>query len=203
MAIAPAHGMAKTTVSLDTPLRDQLQRLAAFEPQDVPVVSLYLDLRPDQHGRDSYETFCRKAFAEHATVFAADSAEQASLQRDLERIETFLAGELDRSANGLALFASSGAGEFFEAVQLDAPIGEHGFFVGAVPHIYPLVRLIDQYPRYAAVLLDTNHARILVFALGAVEKREAVKSPRRGAPRWAGGRRRATSATPRTCTCTT
>ena len=39
--------MAKTSPALDTPLRDRLEKLAAFEPQDIPVVSLYLDL----HGR--------------------------------------------------------------------------------------------------------------------------------------------------------
>ena len=36
------------------------------------------------------------------------------------------------------------------------------------------MRLIDQYPRYAALLLDTNRARIIVFGLGAVESREEV-----------------------------
>jgi peptide chain release factor subunit 1 len=98
------------------------------------------------------------------------SAERASLERDVERINAYLAVELDRATNGLAIFASSGTGEFFEAIQLQAPIGEHWLFIGEVPHIYPLVRLIDQYPRYAAVLLDTNSARIVVFSLGAVEK---------------------------------
>ena len=42
--------MAKTTSALETPLRDQLDRLAAFEPADAPVLSLYLDMRPDEHG---------------------------------------------------------------------------------------------------------------------------------------------------------
>jgi peptide subunit release factor 1 (eRF1) len=166
--------MAKTTVSLDTPLRDQLQKLAAFEPQGVPVLSLYLDLSADQHGRDSYESFCRKAFGEHANAFDSGSAELASVERDIERIKTYLASHLRPEANALAVFASSGAGEFFEAVQLDVPLGEHWLFVGEVPHIYPLVRLVDQYPRYAAVALDTRHARIFVCALGAVERREEL-----------------------------
>lgn len=167
--------MAKTTVSLDIPLREQLQRLAAFEPQGVPVVSLYLDLSADQHGRDRHEAFCRKSFAEHARAFDEGSAELASFQRDVERIDAYLAGELRRDANGLALFSSSGA-EFFEAVQLDAPFDAHWLFVGDVPHIYPLARIIDQYPRYASVVLDTNRARIIVFALGSVEKRKEVTS---------------------------
>ena len=37
--------MPKTTTSLATPLREQLDRLAAFTPTPMPVLSLYLDLR--------------------------------------------------------------------------------------------------------------------------------------------------------------
>ncbi len=59
-------------------------------------------------------------------------------------------------------------------MPLEAPIDGHQLFLGPVPHLYPLVRLIDQYPRYAALLLDTNRARIIVFGLGAVESREEV-----------------------------
>ena len=91
--------MAKTNSALDTPLREQLERLAAFEPQGVPVVSLYLNLTPDQHGRDSHAQFCRKAFADRLKSFDAGSAEHASLERDVERIERYLANELNRSSN--------------------------------------------------------------------------------------------------------
>jgi peptide subunit release factor 1 (eRF1) len=168
--------MAKTSPAVDTPLRAQLDKLAAYEPQGVPVVSLYLNLAPDQHGRDNYETFVRKAFAEHLKAFKESSAERASLERDIERITAYLSDEVNRSANGLALFASSGGAEFFEAIQLDVPLDEHWLFIGSVPHLYPLAKLIDQYPRYASVLLDTHRARIFVFGLGSVERREQVET---------------------------
>jgi peptide subunit release factor 1 (eRF1) len=166
--------MAKKTPALDNALRDQLERLASYTPQHVPVVSLYLSLMPDQHGRDNYDAFVRKAFAERVKAFKENSAERASLERDIERINQYLSEEVNRSSNGLALFASSGAGEFFEAVQLDAPLEDHWLFVGSVPHLYPLAKVIDQYPRYASVILDTNRARIFVFGLGSVERREQV-----------------------------
>jgi peptide subunit release factor 1 (eRF1) len=168
--------MAKTSPAVDTPLRAQVEQLASYEPQDVPVVSLYLNLAPDQHGRDNYDAFVRKAFAEHLKAFKEASAERASLERDMERINAYLSDEVNRSANGLALFSSSGAGEFFQAIQLEVPLDEHWFFVGSVPHLYPLAKIVDQYPRYASVLLDTNRARIFVFGLGAVERREQVTS---------------------------
>ena len=168
--------MAKTSPALDTPLRAQLDALAAYEPQGVPVVSLYLNLAADQHGRDNFATFVRKSFAEHLKAFKPNSAERASLERDQEGIDAYLSDEVNRSANGLALFSSSGGGEFFKAIQLDAPLTDHWFFVGSVPHLYPLAKLVDQYPRYASVLLDTNRARIFVFSLGATERRDQVTS---------------------------
>jgi peptide subunit release factor 1 (eRF1) len=174
MPLAAWSAMANSSHALDTPLRDHMAKLAAFEPQDAPVLSLYLNLTPDSRGRDNYDAFLRKAFAEHLKPFAEHSPERASLDRDVERVNAYLADEVHRSSNGLALFASAGSGEFFEAVQLEAPMEEHWLVSGAVPHLYPLARLVDQYPRYAAVLLDTNRARILVFALGALERREQV-----------------------------
>ena len=140
-----------------------------------PVVSLYLNLAPDQHGRDNYEAFCRKAFADQLSALQEHPAEHASLRRDIDRITAYLANDVTPSANGLAIFSSAGAGDYFVAVQLGVPIDDHWLFISRVPHLYPLVRLIDQYPRYAAVVLDTNQARILVFGLGMIEQREEVK----------------------------
>ena len=183
--------MAKTSSTLETSRRNRLGELAGLEPASSPVISLYLNLTPDQHGRDSHAQFCRKSFAERAKDFKKNSPERASFERDTERINTYLDNELNRSADGLALFAAAGADGFFEAVQLDAPIDYHGLFIGAVPYLYPLARLIDQYPHYASVLLDTNHAEIFVFGLGAIQKREeltGVKTRRSSMGGWSQAR---------------
>jgi peptide subunit release factor 1 (eRF1) len=45
-----------------------------------------------------------------------------------------------------------------------------------VPHLYPLAKLIDSYPRYASVMLDTNKARIIVSSLATAERQEEIKS---------------------------
>jgi peptide chain release factor subunit 1 len=165
--------MPKSTTSLETPLRAQLDRLAAFEPTELPVISLYLDMQPDEHGRARFDTFLRKAFAERARTF--DGPARESFDADVERINAFLGSDAERSANGLAIFACHGA-TLFEAVQMTAPIDEHWLFVGSVPHLYPLARVNDQYPRYAAVVVDTNAARLFVFSLGTTELQRDVKN---------------------------
>jgi peptide chain release factor subunit 1 len=164
--------MQKTTSALATPLREQLDRLAAVEPTDGPVLSLYLDLRPDQHGRDNYETFLRKALLERGRALKGDA--RKSFDRDAERIREYLGTEVPASTNGLAVFACAAANDLFEAVQLDVPLDQHWLFIGPVPHLYPLARLNDQNPRYAALLVDTNSARLFVFGLGRARGEEHV-----------------------------
>jgi peptide chain release factor subunit 1 len=134
---------------------------------------LYLDLRPNQHGRDDYAAFVRKALPERLKGLTQQSVERDSFERDMARIQAYLDNDLERSANALALFACDGAG-LFEAMQLEAVVDQHWLFVATVPHLYPLARLLEMYPRYAAVLLDTNKARIFVFGLAAIERSQQV-----------------------------
>lgn len=157
-----------------TTLTDQLEKLARFEPAPYPVVSLYLNTQPGQTGRDQYDAFLRKELKQRGRTYPAGSPERDSLERDLERIATYLRDELQPSANGIAIFACS-AGELFETVQLNAPIDEHWLYIGDTPHLYPLARLESQYPRYAAVVADTNTARIFVFAGGEVVSEKQVE----------------------------
>ncbi|HTM04986.1 MAG TPA: Vms1/Ankzf1 family peptidyl-tRNA hydrolase [Vicinamibacterales bacterium] len=166
--------MAKSSTSLTTPLRDQLDRLSAFEPSaDAPVLSLYLDAQANQHGRDNYGPWLRKTFSDRARTFNGEA--RKSFDRDVERISGFLADGVRPSANGLIIFACS-ARDLWEVAQLDAPLDDNWLFIGSVPHLYPLARLSDQYPRYAALLADTNSARLFVFSLGAAERGEEVRN---------------------------
>jgi peptide chain release factor subunit 1 len=163
--------MSKSTSALATPLREQLDRLAAFEPSDAPVISLYLDMRADQHGRDNYSTFIRKAFPSRAATLSGDA--RKSFDADVAKINAYLENELRSSANGLAIFACSASG-LFEAMQLDVSQDGHWLFLGSVPHLYPLARLSDQFPRYAALLVNTNSARLFVFGLGVTELQREI-----------------------------
>lgn len=157
------------TLSAVTPGADfeaQFQRLLDFEPTTLPVISLYLNTQPDDHGRDSFAGFLDRQFAARARTFAAGSPEAESFARDTARIRDYVEKQLKPAANGLAIFACAGANDFFEAVQLAAPVDEHRLYVYNQPHLYHLARLDDEYPRYAALITDANSARIFVFGLG-------------------------------------
>jgi peptide chain release factor subunit 1 len=158
-----------------TPLVELIDRLARFEPTGDPVISLYLNLQADQHGRDNFQTFLRKEMKDRLRTYSKSDA-GSSLERDAERIHRYLDEELRPSANGLAIFACGAADGFFEAIQLEAPMDEHRLFIEPQPHVYPLARLDDQYPRYAALLVNTNSARLFVFSTGRLLAAETVQN---------------------------
>jgi peptide subunit release factor 1 (eRF1) len=164
----------KSTTALETPLREQLDRLAAIEPSERSIISLYLDMRPNQSGQRAHvDTFLRNSFDEQERSLAADT--RGGFERVAERISQYIAEQAPKSAKGLAIFASTGD-DLFEALPFDVPIEQPSMHVDAVPHLYPLARLNDQYPRYAALLMDTNSANLYVFALGTTKRRESVQN---------------------------
>ena len=171
---ALASGMDQHAVAPERSLDTILDGLARFEPSPLPVISLYLNLQADQHGKSNYAPFLKKELAARARTYAPGSVERASFDDDVQRIEQYLATEVGAAANGLALFACSGHGGFFEAVPVDAPIDAHRLTVASEPHVYPLELLLNRHPRHAVVLADSQSARIFVFGLGQTIALETV-----------------------------
>jgi peptide subunit release factor 1 (eRF1) len=165
-----------TTDELATTIEEPLARLVAFEPTTFPVLSVYLNTQPDQHGRTPDATpYLHREFKALANTWAPSAPERHSFDRDVERIVSYATEKIDPAANGVAIFACWGAEEFFEAIQLTTPVSDNRVYVHNQPHLYHLAHLDEQYPRYAAVLTDMNTARIFVFGLGQVIGAEAVK----------------------------
>jgi peptide subunit release factor 1 (eRF1) len=168
--------MTQSGAAQSNTLETIIDRLAGFEPSGLPVISLYLNAQANEHGRPDFERFLRKEFSSRARTFKAQSPERESFDKDVERIEAYLRDELRPETNGVAIFACAGADEFFEPVQMAAPIENHRLYIYNQPHLYPLARLMDQYPRYAVLVCDTNRARLFVFARGKAVQRDEVKN---------------------------
>src|SRR5581483_9983797 len=154
-------------------LTAQLDRLATFDSGPFPVVSLYLNLQANDRGRDQFDQFLRKEFADRIRGYAPNSPERDSLDKDAEKVADYVRG-VPASANGLALFSCSAA-DLFEAIPLAAPIDQHQLIIADQPHVYPLARLIDEFPPYLVLLADTHSARMFVCALNSVVHREHVE----------------------------
>jgi peptide chain release factor subunit 1 len=161
----------------DLRLSDRIDALARTEPTSLPLLSVYLNTEANETGRTTHATFLRKELRQRAGTYAERSPDRESLDRDRERIEQYLAEELKPSTRGVALFACAGAG-LFETIQLQVPFNENRLVVSDRPHLYPLARLDEEHPRYAALVVDTNSARIFVFGTGATLDTVDVRSPK-------------------------
>jgi peptide subunit release factor 1 (eRF1) len=140
-----------------------IEKLAAFEPGGFPFVTVYLNAEANEQGRDDFATWLKNELAERAADYEENSAEAESFNQDVERILNFVEKEVDEEANGIAIFACSGAEEFFETARLEVPFPNNRLFVFDRPHLFPLVRTIEQNPRYAVIWADTNKADIYIF----------------------------------------
>jgi len=144
-------------------LDDVLDTLAEFESDAAPVVSLYLDLSPEQ--RATYKAFVESAAKEHE-----------DLQDHFDKIRAYLKGDLKESTHTAAIFSCSSEPPLFQALQLDGVIDGHRLYIDREPHVFPLARLADQLGTYAALLLNTNSARLYVFAAGAAQRQQTVRN---------------------------
>jgi len=178
VAIGAARGTAGRGDSVPiATLEPVLDRLARFTNAPMPVVSLYLDLTPNEQGQQTHQQFLERAFAEPSDTYAADSTFREALARDQARIRTYL--ESESAAQGsaaLAVFSCNGGDELFEAIPLDAPIDGHMLYVDEEPHLFPLARLADQFATYAALVVNTNAARLFVCATGTVHRAETIEN---------------------------
>jgi peptide chain release factor subunit 1 len=171
-------------------LQPLIDRLAEYPPGARPFVSVYIDARPDQVGRDKYRAFVRTELKARAATYPERSSERQSMEHDAERILAWLEAQARPQANGIAIFACAAA-DFFATVQLEVPIAQSEVFVGPAPHLYPLAAVADRYRRHAAVVLDGHSARIFVFGLGEVVAERAIESaaiPRSEAGGWSQAR---------------
>jgi peptide subunit release factor 1 (eRF1) len=155
---------------------NSLTKLLNVQPgSSVPFLSVYLRTEPNHTGKKDFDVFLKKQLNDHLAVLNDGTPEHTSLKADAEKIKQF-AESIDPSSRGVAIFACSGANEFFETFEFEVPFDDNQLFSFDRPFLYPLVRLIDQHPPFAVVAADTNAARIFVFKRGETIRREGIQN---------------------------
>lgn len=144
-------------------LNNLLDKLIAFEASGFPVLTVYMSSEANEQGRDDFNVWLKKELSDLSDRYGEESPEAESVRQDIKRIFDFVEKEVEPSAEGMAIFACFGAEEFFETAQLEVPFPNNNLFTFERPHIFPLVRAIEQNPRYLALWADTNKADIYIF----------------------------------------
>lgn len=129
--------------------------LVAFQSDQAPVLSLYLNVDPTQQTTDQYKLVLRSMLKEVAGV--ADAA-------DIAAVENYLNFARDWQGKGLALFSCQAAG-FWRSYPLAVPVHNRAY-VAHRPYIKPLSDVLDAYGRYGVILVGREGARLFLFDLG-------------------------------------
>jgi peptide chain release factor subunit 1 len=152
---------------------DDIRSLASFKGEDAPVTSVYLDVDGGRHVRfqdvvRSAELLLRGALQKHDG--------HPSVTADLQRVQEFVRGGIDRShTRGLALFSCS-AHAFWRVVELPVAVRDQ-VVVNHTPYVRQLEVVVDEYERFGLLLADKQRARVFVYELGEVIESTELLEP--------------------------
>ncbi len=148
---------------------EQIEQLRNFQSPDFPVVSLYLDTDPNRVEKRGYIIAAKDILKKLEQQIDNRQARRA-FQDDMAAVLYFLESETTPNAKGLAIF-SCRAQNFWQVYRLPVSVANKGF-VGARPYLPPLLDVLDEYERYAVVLLDKEKVKLFTVFLGEIEERQ-------------------------------
>jgi peptide chain release factor subunit 1 len=146
--------------------------LAELEPGELPVLSVYLDMRPHATGESpalrADIVMLKDRLREIEKTYLPRGADLDSIRADAARIDRYLEEEYDVAADGLALFACAGR-DLFETVEADVPF-EHQVTVAPQPDLFQLARLVDEQETAVVAVVDSNTSRLFATRRGAFQE---------------------------------
>ncbi|MBI2912434.1 MAG: host attachment protein [Chloroflexi bacterium] len=149
---------------------DFLQRLAG---QRCPegILSVYLRIDPALMHARHHPVAEFKAALKLVNNRPAEER-SPSLRRETERVLRFLEESWRPEGKGLAVFSSEPIG-LWETLTLQVPLPSAAYF-GDTPYVRLLARIIDEYERYAAVVVDKEDAHLYVIHMAEIEQQSKV-----------------------------
>jgi peptide chain release factor subunit 1 len=171
------------TTTIDSPdqgvLRALMRRLAEIESKQAPVLSIYLDVRPEAHGERPGRwvelVVMRDRLRDIGATYPAHDPGRLSLDADIERIDRFVEDEPLDGVEGLAIFACH-ALDLWETVE--APVTfETQVSAGPTADLFQLAQLLEESEAFVVALVDTNTCRLFVTRRGSLVERPGPDEP--------------------------
>ena len=148
------------------------QRLAAIEPSDLPILSMYLDVRPQTTGENPALrpglVVLKDRLREIEKTLGPRGPALDSFHTDTAMIDDYLTHSFTPETRGLAIFACAGR-SLFEVVDVGIAFEDH-VAVGPTPDLFQLARLLDDQETSVVAVVDTNTARLFVTHYGRLDE---------------------------------
>ncbi|MEW6409639.1 MAG: hypothetical protein AB1488_05945 [Nitrospirota bacterium] len=136
-------------------------------------VSLYLNVNPITNPKGDYQIHFKNLLKKELDRIGKQG--EKMLREDIRRIEIFLNGNRRDFKKGLTIITSAPV-EFWRIYHLSVPV-RNELVIDKTPHIKPLTDILDNYQRYAVVLVDKESARIFLIHLGEIEEYTEMFTP--------------------------
>lgn len=144
--------------------RGELREIADIKGQQGYFVSLYLNVDPMFNKKADYEIHLKNMISNAAG--SLDKTVHKAAEDDLKKVNEYALGIRKSFKKGLVLLSSS-ANSFWREYNLGVPV-KNELVVDKTPHIVPLAAILDNYERYAVLLVEKDFARIFVVFLGEI-----------------------------------
>jgi peptide chain release factor subunit 1 len=154
-------------------LKDSMRRLAEVESTEAPILSLYIDTRPEAHGERPGERMAlvvvRDRLGAIGAALDAHTEARVSFDADRDRIAAFLEEADLNETDGVAIFACERIG-LWEAigsnVEFDTQVS-----AGPTAELFQLARMLDDTASALVALVDSNTCRLFVTRRGDLTER--------------------------------
>ncbi|MEL6822084.1 MAG: hypothetical protein AAFP70_10005 [Calditrichota bacterium] len=156
-------------------LQNIVKNLADVQPNGRPFVSLYLNLETDAVSRKESERFLTERYQRLIKSDAQSLPIGKEANMIWRHIENYLAEDLNEGTRGVAIFARFQAeGDLsFHAHEFAMPF-ENKLVIDSVPHIFPLVYLLDVSYHYLVLISDSEKAKVFEIRFGQIEDVELI-----------------------------
>ncbi|MDO9289398.1 MAG: Vms1/Ankzf1 family peptidyl-tRNA hydrolase [Thermodesulfovibrionales bacterium] len=153
--------------------REELREIAALQGNGSYFVSLYLNVNPVTNAKGDYIIHFKNMLRDISE--GTDKKILKKIKADIGNIESFFISSKRGFKKGLAILSSSEQ-SFWKEYNLAVPV-RNEIVVDKTPHIKQLLDIIDNYQRYAVLLVDKEAARLFLVHLGEIEEYGEIHTP--------------------------
>lgn len=152
---------------------EELKIIISTEGKGGYFVSFYLNVDPLFNKKGDYMVHFKNMMKNTAETL--DKAVYKVVKDDLEKIDNYIVANKRMFKRGLAIFSST-ENSFWKEYNLGVPV-KNELIVDKTPYTQPLLNILDNYQKYAVLLVDKESARIFVVHLGDIVEYEEVHTP--------------------------
>lgn len=142
--------------------RKDLESLEKFKSQENFVVSLFLNVSPQERKRGVYLSKF-KSLVKNIT-----EDKFTAVREDIEKIEKFLQSERESFKKFLVLYSCSKM-QLWQRYDLNLELKDD-LIIDKTPYTTPLFDLLDNFQKYGVLIVDKRTARVFLVFLGDIEE---------------------------------